>query len=54
MADPHDALHLLSGSRQQNGQRHHTKIREPVALIGLELLGRPDETALTDNRPKFV
>jgi hypothetical protein len=41
-------LHLLGRARQHHCFRHHAEIRQPVALISLQLAGAGDQPVHTD------
>jgi len=54
MANLHDGLNLLRGSGKQDRARQYAKIREAVAFVSVQLLGRGNEAAVADDRAEFA
>ena len=54
MAKFDDVLDLRGFNRQDNHRRHDAEIREPVAFIGAEFLGRCEHIASADDLLKIA
>ena len=49
-----NGLYLFGGGRQQDGARHDAKISQTVALVGVKLLGRSDQSAAVNDCPELI
>src|SRR5690242_15217405 len=51
--DLHNVLDLLRVARQHNGGGQHSEVREPVALVRLQLVGSGDDSVVSNDTTKF-
>ena len=54
MTDADDRLDLLGIRRQQNRERHHAKVGQAVALIGVKPFLGADESTVTNDGTESV
>ena len=54
MTQADNCLDLFSGSGEQDGAGHDAEIRQAVALVSVQLFGRGNQAAFTNNRAKLL
>ena len=54
MAHTHDPLDLFCGTGQQHSQRNDAKIRQPIALVGLQFFLRCNQAAVAGDGAKLL
>ena len=53
MTDTHDRLNVLGGNGKQHRLRHHAKVGQPIAFVGVEL-GRFSDQPTAYDRAELI